>query len=104
MSTRTRTEDNIAGETPRLSDEELEAFDVDAAFANVDFSDPSADAADLRSVTAAADALDRSRDALEAAVRAARAHGRSWARIGGLLGVTRQAAQQRFGHVDPSSA
>jgi len=39
------------------------------------------------------------------AATAARAQGRSWAEIGDALGVTRQAAQQRFGiWTDPDSA
>jgi hypothetical protein len=38
---------------------------------------------------------------LAAAVTRARSRGHSWTHIGHRLGVTRQAAQQRFGH-DPS--
>ena len=34
------------------------------------------------------------------AVKRARAHGRSWNRIAVALGVSRQAARQRFGHID----
>jgi hypothetical protein len=33
---------------------------------------------------------------LEATVRAAREHGRSWARIGIALGTSRQAARERY--------
>lgn len=45
--------------------------------------------------------LDELRADLDAAVRAAvdgqRDLGRSWAHVGGALGITRQSAQQRFG-------
>lgn len=45
--------------------------------------------------TADADAVTA--DLLQQAVNAARAGGHSWSAIGGTLGLTRQAAQQRFG-------
>jgi hypothetical protein len=47
-----------------------------------------------------AEAQARLRDAeaeLAAAARRARNHGHSWTAIGARLGITRQAAQQRFG-------
>jgi len=56
------------------------------------------DTRDLAAVAAASDALDAADAALRTAVDEARAHGRSWASIGTALGVTRQAAFQRFGH------
>jgi hypothetical protein len=37
-------------------------------------------------------------------VMAARRHGHSWAAIGFVLGITRQAAQQRFGHAGEATA
>jgi hypothetical protein len=37
-------------------------------------------------------------------VAAARRHGHSWAAIGFILGITRQAAQQRFGTPGQESA
>jgi hypothetical protein len=37
-------------------------------------------------------------------VAAARRHGHSWAAIGFILGITRQAAQQRFGAPGQESA
>ena len=37
-------------------------------------------------------------------VMVARRHGHSWAAIGFVLGITRQAAQQRFGTVGEASA
>ncbi|MDT7623183.1 MAG: hypothetical protein QOF99_4084, partial [Pseudonocardiales bacterium] len=39
---------------------------------------------------------------LAATVAAARANGRSWARIGAILGVSKQAAMRRFGQTDDS--
>jgi len=37
-------------------------------------------------------------DAIQRAVNGIRAAGYSWAEIGARLGITRQAAQQRWGH------
>lgn len=51
---------------------------------------------DLRGVAAAAQAVREDEARLREAVEAARAHGRSWNQIGVALGVTRQAARQRF--------
>ncbi|MET3352092.1 UNVERIFIED_ORG: hypothetical protein ABID57_003807 [Arthrobacter sp. UYEF1] len=42
-------------------------------------------------------ALKASEAEMAAAVAAARAAGSSWASIGRVLGITKQAAQQRFG-------
>lgn len=53
-------------------------------------------------VGAARDLLDAAEAALQAAVDQARAAGQSWRDIGDVLGTSRQAAFQRFGHpVDP---
>ena len=51
----------------------------------------------LEGVATAAAAFDAARDALHQAVRAALDNGASWSEIGGVLGVSRQAAFQRFG-------
>lgn len=51
---------------------------------------------DLRAVAVAADAVAAGEARLTEAVEIARAHGRSWTRIGDALGVSRQAARQRF--------
>ena len=51
----------------------------------------------LRLVAAARVAADTSGRMLRDAVASARAAGHSWDTLGGVLGVTRQAAQQRFG-------
>jgi hypothetical protein len=53
---------------------------------------------DLVSLTARAH--DETRNMLTAAVNAARAAGHSWEAVGQTLGMSRQAAQQRFGAVD----
>jgi hypothetical protein len=51
---------------------------------------------DLRAVATAADTLAADEAQLTEAVEIARAHGRSWTRIGIALGVSRQAARQRY--------
>jgi hypothetical protein len=48
-------------------------------------------------VTNARAAASQARRDLHAAVTRARSQGRSWTQIAGRLGITRQAAQQRFG-------
>src|SRR3954469_4901423 len=47
-------------------------------------------------VLTAEDVRDRADELLDRFVAAARAAGRSWTEIGAVLGVTKQAAQQRF--------
>ena len=51
---------------------------------------------DLRSVAEAAKAVRDDEARLREAVELARAHGRSWNHIAVALGVSRQAARQRF--------
>jgi hypothetical protein len=51
----------------------------------------------LDRVAIAASAFESARAALHQAVHAALEHGASWSEIGGVLGVSRQAAFQRFG-------
>ena len=58
---------------------------------------PARDAEHFRRIIAANKALDAARRELDAAVAAAREAGDSWAVIGTALGVSRQAAFQRFG-------
>jgi hypothetical protein len=53
-------------------------------------------------VTSAHAAASQARRQLAAAVTRARSQGSSWTQIAARLGITRQAAQQRFGH-DPST-
>ena len=67
---------------------------------NLDPDDPSVtveDTADLRAVGLALAAIAASEKNLTATVAAARANGRSWARIAAILGVSKQAAMRRFG-------
>jgi len=55
------------------------------------------DLADLRAIAEAAERARRDEALLTQRVALARAHGRSWNRIAAALGVSRQAARQRFG-------
>jgi len=58
----------------------------------------------LEAVTAARDLSAAADAALQAAVDQARTAGQSWREIGDVLGTSRQAAFQRFGHpVDPQT-
>ncbi len=52
---------------------------------------------DLRAIAAASEAARADEARLREAVEVARAHGRSWNHIAVALGVSRQAARQRFG-------
>lgn len=54
------------------------------------------DASHFRAIIAADEAVAEAEAALRTAVLAARAAGESWTVIGAALGITRQAAQQRF--------
>lgn len=55
------------------------------------------DISDLRAIAEAAEQARRDEALVAERVAAARAHGRSWNRIAAALGVSRQAARQRFG-------
>lgn len=67
----------------------LDAVEVDPADAR--------DATHLRRIAAAMENVADAEQRLRDAVNAARAAGDSWAVIGAVLGVSRQAAYQRFG-------
>lgn len=54
------------------------------------------DISDLAAVSAAADGIDLAREILIDRVRVARHRGRSWTEIAHVLGISRQAARQRF--------
>jgi len=60
---------------------------------------PARDATHLRRIIAAAEGLKAAEVELVAAVAAARAAGDTWDAIGVALGVSRQAAYQRFGRL-----
>ena len=83
----------------RHSDEEIEqaaarfaelADRLDTTTADVDQTE------DLRQIAAACDAVRIDEARLREAVKIARAQGRSWNQIAVALGVSRQAARQRF--------
>jgi hypothetical protein len=61
-------------------------------------STPASDAADLRRIGAAAQTVETAERKLGEAVDDARKQGRSWSSIGMVLGISKQAAQQRFSH------
>lgn len=85
--TRHYTDEEI--ETAARRFEQLaEEFDLESA--EVD------DTEDLRAVARASDAERAVKARLREAVEIARAHGRSWNQIAVALGVSRQAARQRF--------
>lgn len=56
------------------------------------------DAVHFRRILAGQDGVTRANRELHDAVQAARDAGDSWLSIGMALGVTKQAAQKRFGH------
>ncbi len=58
---------------------------------------PEADASDLRRIGRAVMATARNHAELADAVAEARANNRSWGQIAAILGVSRQAARERFG-------
>jgi len=59
--------------------------------------DPASEAAYFEQLRAAAENYEAARRELFHAARAAHASGISWKRIGEVLGVSRQAAWERFG-------
>lgn len=77
MTTRTRAEDTG-----------LDALEPAATTAR--------DATHFRGIIAASEAVDAAESELRAAVSVAREAGDSWTVIGAALGVSKQAAQQRF--------
>lgn len=62
------------------------------------------DLGDLRAVATAAEATRKDEARLREAVETARAHGRSWNHIALALGVSRQAARQRFSRAETTEA
>jgi hypothetical protein len=69
----------------------LEALDPEDPGVTLD-----SDRADMRRIGAALYAVDYAHTSLVQAVANARQHGRSWTDIANVLGVSRQAARQRF--------
>ena len=88
-----RTEDEIKRAAKRF---DRLADDLDPATTDVLRTE------DLREVAAASEAVRANESQLREAVEIARAHGRSWNEIAVALGVSRQAARQRFTAKVPS--
>ena len=82
-----RTPEQLAAAATE-TEEMLDNLDVDQAQPE--------DISDLRAIAAALDSVARGEGDLAEAVAEARANGRSWARIGTALGISRQAAHDRF--------
>ncbi|TWP32311.1 hypothetical protein [Leekyejoonella antrihumi] len=78
--------------TTNINDVERMLDDLDPAMVTAH------DAVHFRRILAAQDGVIRADRELHDAVRAARDAGDSWLSIGIALGVTKQAAQKRFGH------
>ncbi|MGH3449648.1 MAG: sigma-70 family RNA polymerase sigma factor [Haloechinothrix sp.] len=81
------TDDDIEKASRRF--EQL-ADDLDPATAVLDHTD------DLRQIATVSEAVRADEARLRESVEVARAHGRSWNQIAIALGVSRQAARQRF--------
>jgi hypothetical protein len=87
------TDDQIEQAATRF--EQL-ADKLDPATAQVDHTD------DLRQIASVSDAVRADEARLREAIEVARGHGRSWNQIAVALGVSRQAARQRFGNKTPA--
>ncbi len=87
MITRRHTDDDIEQASRRF---ERLADGLDPATAEVDHTD------DLRQIAVVSEAVRADEARLRETVEVARARGRSWNQIAVSLGVTRQAARQRF--------
>lgn len=84
---------------PRTSEElALAAAATDALLDTLDVAQMRPeDISDLRRIGSALQTVAGGEVELAQAVAAAKANGRSWARIGAVLGISRQAAAERFG-------
>jgi hypothetical protein len=87
MSRKVHTGRDIARAARRF-DELAEALDIGTVKVE--------DTEDLRAIAVAQEALKAAEARLAEAINVARAHNRSWNRIAIPLGITRQAARQRF--------
>jgi hypothetical protein len=75
------------------------AVDLEAWADRVSVSDfREADTGGLRAIAELVDRRDHVEEEITAAVRAARQANRSWSEIGAMLGVSKQAAQRKYGH------
>ncbi|MCB0918863.1 MAG: hypothetical protein KDC39_09895 [Actinobacteria bacterium] len=85
--------------TRSLDELEKSAEAARAALDALDTSpDPTQDASDLRRISEILAVRVVQERELAEAVTEARANGRSWVKIGLALGISRQAAQERFGN------
>lgn len=86
---------------PRTRDQlERAATDAEQWLDNLDpavLDEPEADATDLRTLAATTRAVADGHAAQAAAVEQCRRHGKTWAQIADILGVSRQAARKTFG-------
>lgn len=84
---------------------EQAAADAEAWLDSLDpDSTPAEDISDLAAIGAALSKVAEAESDIEAAVSTARANGRSWPRIALVLGISKQAAQQRYGASDVPNA
>jgi hypothetical protein len=89
--------------TKTMTKKEQELAETEAWLDSLDpETTPAEDPVDLRALAEANDGLEQAERSVAAAVDVARAAGRSWAQIGMILGISRQAAQQRFGGEQPA--
>jgi len=78
--------------------------DTEAWLDNLDpkvLASPGSDGADLRAIGEALRAVAASHLSLADQVATARANGRTWTQIAAVLGVSKQAARERFGEPAP---
>lgn len=85
---RTRTDQELKAAAARF---ERHFDELDPSTVEMD------DAGDLRAIALAVDAVDAAQAEVHSTVATARENGRSWNRIAVALGVSRQAARERFG-------
>lgn len=84
---------------------EQAAADAEAWLDSLDpDSTPADDISDLAAIGAALSKVAKAETDIERAVAAARANGRSWPRIALVLGISKQAAQQRYGAADTTTS
>lgn len=62
-----------------------------------------AETSTLRTIAALVEQREKADEGLQTAVKAARESGRSWSEIGAMLGVSKQAAQNKYGPLSTAS-
>jgi hypothetical protein len=82
----------------RINEEARRAAEAEAWLDQLDpAATPAEDITDLRAIAEAVNDVQAAERLVRDAVDAARKNGRSWSRIGMALGVSRQAAHERYG-------